>query len=108
MAYPGTRLYNLYKSEGKLRTENFNRWVTEEGLHDCVVNLPELPSETLVEWCNSARKRFYLRPGYILYKGIQSLKHPFTEGRRTLRAFGTFRKHLFRRSKVSGNLGGGK
>jgi len=108
MAYPGTRLYNLYRSEGKLRTENFNRWVTEDGLHDCVVNLPELPSETLVEWCNFSRKRFYLRPGYILYKVLQSLRHPFTEGRRTLRAFGTFRKHLFKRNTASRESGGDK
>ncbi len=108
MAYPGTRLYSQYRSEGKLRTENYNRWVTDEGLHDCVVDLPGLPSETLVEWCNSARKRFYLRPEYLMYKGIQSLRHPFTEGRRTLRAFGTFRKHLFRKSDPSRNAGGGK
>ncbi|MCK4806229.1 MAG: radical SAM protein [Candidatus Aegiribacteria sp.] len=108
MAYPGTRLYDQYRKEEKLRTENYNRWVTEEGLHNCVVDLPGLPSETLVEWCNLARKRFYLRPGYLLYKSFQSLRHPFTEGRRTLRAFGTFRKHLFRRSKVSPGEGGGK
>ena len=108
MAYPGTRLYRQYRSEGKLRTENYDHWVTEEGLHDCVVDLPGLPSETLVEWCNSARKRFYLRPGYLLYKGLQSLRHPLTEGRRTLRAFGTFRKHLFRRSKASQGAGDGK
>ncbi len=101
MAYPGTRLYDRYRKEGKLRTENYDRWVTEEGLHNCVVDLPELPSEILLEWCNIARKRFYLRPRYLLYKGIQSLRHPLTEGRRTLRAFGTFRKHLFRRSRIS-------
>ncbi|NOQ21333.1 MAG: radical SAM protein [Candidatus Aegiribacteria sp.] len=108
MAYPGTRLYDRYMTEGKLRTGNYDRWVTEEGLHNCVVDLPGLPSETLVEWCDFARKRFYLRPGYLLYKSVQSLRHPFTEGRRTLRAFGTFRKHLFRRSRVSSGEVGGK
>lgn len=101
MAYPGTRLYDQYRKEGKLRTENYSRWVTEEGLHNCVVDLPGLQSETIVQWCNYARQRFYLRPGYLLYKIIQSLSHPFTEGRRTLRAFGTFRRHLFRKNGVS-------
>jgi len=99
MAYPGTRLYDQYRKEGKLRTENFDQWLTEEGLHNCVVDLPGLPSEVLVEWCNEARKRFYLRPAYLVYKLLQTLRHPFTEGRRTLRSFGTFRKHLFRKKK---------
>jgi len=98
MAYPGTRLYDQYRKEGKLRTENYDQWVTEEGLHNCMVDLPDLPAETLVEWCNKARKRFYLRPKYLLYKLGQTLRHPFTEGRRNFRAFGTFRKHLFRRN----------
>jgi radical SAM superfamily enzyme YgiQ (UPF0313 family) len=102
MVYPGTRLYDRYREEGKLRTEDYSRWVTEEGLHNCTVDLPGLTGEQLVEWCNLARRRFYLRPSYILYKLWQAVRHPFTEGRRTLRAFGTFRKHLFRRVKVGG------
>lgn len=100
MAYPGTRLYEQYRREGKLRTRNFDRWVTADGLHNCVVDLPGLSSETLVEWCNEARKRFYLRPEYLLYKIVQTVRHPLTEGRRTMRAFGTFRKHLFKKSKA--------
>ncbi|MFO8183968.1 MAG: radical SAM protein, partial [Candidatus Aegiribacteria sp.] len=98
MAYPGTRLYRRYLKEGKLRTRSFDRWVTDEGLHNCVVDLPGLPAEALVDWCNQARRRFYLRPRYLLYKMWQTVSHPFTEGRRTLRAFGTFRKHLFRKA----------
>jgi radical SAM superfamily enzyme YgiQ (UPF0313 family) len=100
MAYPGTRLYKQYSREGRLRTRNFDRWVTEDGLHNCVVDLPGLSSETLVEWCNEARKRFYLRPEYLLYKIVQTVRHPFTEGRRTMRAFRTFRKHLFKKNKT--------
>ncbi len=97
MAYPGTELYREYKEHGYLRTGSFNRWVTSEGLHDCVVDLPDLPSWKLVEWCNNARKRFYLRPKYLAYKAVQSVRHPFTEGRRTFKAFITFRKYLFRK-----------
>ena len=99
MAYPGTRLYREYREKEMLRTEDYSRWVTSEGLHNCVVDLPGLPAETLVQWCNEARKRFYLRPSYLIYKALQTIRHPFTEGRRTFRAFGTFRKHLFRRKK---------
>lgn len=99
MAYPGTRLYSELKSSGWLKTEDYRRWLTPEGLHNCVVDLPGLSSEDLVAWCDRARQRFYLRPGYIVYKAWQTLLHPSTEGRRTLRAFSTFRKHLFRRSR---------
>ncbi len=98
MAYPGTKIYDEYDRQGMLRTHDFRQWVTPEGLHDCVVDLPGLSSRDLVNWCDGARRRFYLRPSYLLYKGIQCLRHPLTEGRRTMKAFGTFRKHLFRNS----------
>ncbi|MCK5131033.1 MAG: radical SAM protein [Candidatus Sabulitectum sp.] len=98
MAYPGTRLYEQYRSSGNLKTEDYREWLTEEGLHNCVVDLPDLSSEDIVEWCAEARRKFYLRPEYILYKAIQTVLHPTTEGRRTIRAFSTFRKHLFRRN----------
>lgn len=102
MAYPGTRLYEEYDRDGLIRTRNFREWVTPEGLHDCVVNLPGLPAGELVNWCDEARRSFYLRPSYLLYKGMQCLKHPSTEGRRTMKAFGTFRRHLFKNSHRNG------
>jgi len=99
MAYPGTVLYSTFLKSGSLKTEDYGKWLTEEGLHNCVIDLPDLTSEDLVNWCDRARQRFYLRPGYLFYKGVQTIRHPFTEGRRTLRAFSTFRKHLFRRRR---------
>jgi radical SAM superfamily enzyme YgiQ (UPF0313 family) len=99
MAYPGTRLYEQYRHEGKLRTTDYTQWLTSDGLHNCVVDLPGLPAEDLVSFCNHARKKFYLRPSYIAAKVVQSVLHPLTEGRRNLKAFGTFRRHLFRGSR---------
>ncbi len=96
MAYPGTRLYDKYLQEGLVDTADFSRWLTPEGLHNCVVNLPGLPARELVAFCDHARRKFYLRPAYIGRKALQSLMHPATEGRRNLKAFGTFRKHLLR------------
>jgi len=99
MAYPGTSLYEEYRTTGRLRTEDYREWLTEEGLHNCVVDLPGLSAEDLVNWCGEARRKFYLRPQYLLYKAVQTVLHPATEGRRTVRAFSTFRKHLFRKNK---------
>ncbi|MBN1434917.1 radical SAM protein [Candidatus Fermentibacterales bacterium] len=96
MVYPGTRDYERLRRDGMIRASSFDEWVTPEGLHNCVIDLPTLTGAELVAWCNSARRRFYLRPGYLLYKLRQTLRHPATEGRRTLKAFSTFRKHLFR------------
>lgn len=106
MAYPGTKLYREYSDGGLLRTSDFDRWLTPEGLHNCVVDLPGLSAEALVGWCDEARRRFYLRPSYLAYKAFQTMAHPTTEGRRTLRAFGTFRKHLFRRRGPEKGKGG--
>jgi len=97
MAYPGTRLYEDFRKAGWIRTRDFSKWVTPEGLHNCIVDLPDLPAEELVRWCDQARKRFYLRPSYLCYKALQTLAHPLTEGRRTFRSFRTFRKYLFRK-----------
>jgi anaerobic magnesium-protoporphyrin IX monomethyl ester cyclase len=49
-----------------------------------------------VEFCDHARRKFYLRPSYILRKAWRSLLDK-EERHRTLLAFRTFRKHLFRR-----------
>ena len=99
MAYPGTRLYEEYRTSGMLRTEDYRKWLTDDGLHNCVVDLPGLSAEDLVNWCGEARRKFYLRPQYLFYKALQTVLHPATEGRRTIRAFSTFRKHLFRKNK---------
>jgi anaerobic magnesium-protoporphyrin IX monomethyl ester cyclase len=96
MVYPGTEAYNWAVKEGFLLTEDFSRWNTEEGLHNCVVSRPNLTQEELVAFCDKARREFYLRPAYISYRLARLILHPLQDWRRFSKSFKTFRKFLFR------------
>jgi radical SAM superfamily enzyme YgiQ (UPF0313 family) len=93
MVYPGTASYNWAKEKGYLKTEDYSKWIDEDGKHATALNLPEISSDELVKMCDNARREFYLRPGYLFYKAIQSLKNP-VEGLRTLKAAKTFFKNI--------------
>jgi radical SAM superfamily enzyme YgiQ (UPF0313 family) len=95
MIYPGTEAYRGAKEEGLVLTEDFSQWITEEGLHHCVVTLPGLTNADLVEFCDRARREFYLRPGYFVWKLRQVLRHP-SEFKRTAKSLKTFVKYLLR------------
>ena len=99
MVYPGTEAYEEYKKKGWLTTLDYNQWITPEGLHNCVVRNETLSSSELVRLCDLARRKFYLRPRYILYKLFQMLERP-TEIVRTAKAARTFFKHLIIGSRV--------
>lgn len=93
MVYPGTASYAWAKEKGYLETEDYSKWIDEAGKHSTALNLPEIGSQELVNMCDTARREFYLRPGYIFYKIIQSLKNP-GEGLRTLKSARTFFKNI--------------
>ncbi|HEX7509783.1 MAG TPA: radical SAM protein, partial [Chitinivibrionales bacterium] len=95
MVYPGTSDFAYFKEKGWIVSENFREWITAEGLHSSTVSNPDLPYEALVEFCNRARREFYLRPRYVLLKIIQGIKKP-SEAKRTIKAFATFRRYLFK------------
>jgi radical SAM superfamily enzyme YgiQ (UPF0313 family) len=97
MVYPGTEAYAWAQRNGYLISEDFRNWLTEEGLHNSVVSRPDLPAEELVQWCDDARRRFYLRPRYILAKVHEIIAHP-AETRRIFKSFRRFVRHLFRPS----------
>ena len=43
--YPATEAYEWAKKNNYLVTENYSRWSTKEGWHNCVISTPELTSE---------------------------------------------------------------
>jgi radical SAM superfamily enzyme YgiQ (UPF0313 family) len=97
MTYPGTSAYDWFVETGLLAAEKYTDWLTEEGLHNCVVRTEQLTARDIVEFCDRARKEFYLRPGYIVYKCKQMITRP-SEIPRTMKAAQTFFKYLFRGS----------
>lgn len=99
MVYPGTEAYEEYKERGWLTANDYTQWITPGGLHNCVVRNETLTSEDLVRLCDQGRRKFYLRPRYLLYKLCQMLKRP-SEVIRTAKASRTFFKHLILGSGV--------
>ncbi len=99
MVYPGTEAYDWYKERGLLTTDDFSKWITPGGLHNTVIKSDELTPDELVSFCDHARRRFYLRPGYIAYKVAQTLTNP-AEIKRNFRSAQTFIKYIFRGSDI--------
>ncbi len=97
MVYPGTESYRQARELGYIASEDFSQWLTPDGLHNSVVNLPGLTHRELVEFCDKARRRFYLSPGYLLRKAVQSLRDP-REFQRNLKGFATLSRYLLRGS----------
>ena len=95
MVYPGTEAYDWAQQNGYIKSKRYRDWLLEDGSHNCVISTPEVSSKELVDFCNYARKKFYLRPKYIFHKGVQCLtsKDDFV---RTLKAFKLFKKHLLK------------
>ncbi len=96
IVYPGTEAYSWAKENNYITAKSYDEWLTEDGMHNCVLSTDEITNKELVDFCNYARKKFYLRPKYMLYKLGQCLtsKEDFV---RTLKAFGTFKKYLLKR-----------
>jgi radical SAM superfamily enzyme YgiQ (UPF0313 family) len=97
MVYPGTSDYAYFKEKGWIVTDNFRQWLTDTGLHSSVVSNPELSYGKLVDFCDRARREFYLRPGYFIGKGVQVIRHP-GESKRLIKGFMTLLPYLMRRS----------
>jgi radical SAM superfamily enzyme YgiQ (UPF0313 family) len=93
MVYPGTKDYEWARSGGILTVKDFSDYVTEDGCHNSVMKMPDMNSDEITKWCDYARRRYYLRIRYILYKLLQQIRHP-SEIRRTFKAARRFLRFL--------------
>jgi anaerobic magnesium-protoporphyrin IX monomethyl ester cyclase len=92
--YPGTEAYTWAEQNRYLKTTDFSQWLTPDGLHNCVLDTPELSSKEMVRLCDHYLKKYHLRPSYILMKLWQGILNP-TEGYRTLLSAKVFFSKFF-------------
>jgi len=97
MIYPGTEAYDWASKNHYMLTDDYEQWLTEDGLHRTIVSQPGLSAEEVVAWCDYARREYYLRPRFIAAKFWEIVTTPREAGR-IFKASRTFFKYLFRPS----------
>ena len=93
--YPGTEAYD-WAVKNNYITLNYEEYLNEDGTHNTVLNEPRLSAKEMVDFCNYARKKYYLRPRYILHRLISGLTD-FEDLKRSLKAFGKLKTYLFKK-----------
>ncbi len=92
--YPGTEAYDWNKEKGYIELD-YEKYCLEDGTHNTVLSLPGLTAQEMVDFCNYARRQYYLRPKYIMHRLKVGVTDP-SDLKRSLKAFGKLRKYLFK------------
>jgi len=90
---PGTPVFEWAKKNGYLKTQDWSKWLKDDGTHACVLDRPELPADYLEKKCDEALKRFYFRPQKIGSIAWDSLRN-VDEFRRYFMGFKSFMDYL--------------
>lgn len=93
--YPGTEAYDWARENGYIKA-GYDHYCKEDGTHNCVLELPGLTSQEMVDFCDEARRKYYMRPRYFLHRLAVGLRDP-ADLKRSLKAFGRLKKYLVRR-----------
>ena len=91
--YPGTGAYDWARKNGYIELD-YEKYCLPDGTHNTVLSMPNLSAQEMVDFCNMARKRYYLRWSYFLHRLKIGLTDP-SDFRRSLKAFGRLRHYLF-------------
>ena len=94
--YPGTEAYDHAKAEGFLTVGDYEHYCKEDGTHNTVLSMPWLTTQEMVDFCNYARKKYYLRPRYILHRLKVGILHP-SDLKRSFKAFLKLKDYLFKK-----------
>ncbi|MFC1585020.1 B12-binding domain-containing radical SAM protein [Fibrobacterota bacterium] len=96
MAYPGTVAFDKAKAKGKLVSQDYKHWLDKDGHHNTTVLCSGLSPQELVDFCDRARRQFYLRPRYLM-RALGTALSDKRERYRIIRGARTLFKHLFRK-----------
>ena len=99
MVYPGTMDYEWAKKEGLLNIKDYSDYTTEDGCHNSTIRMHDMTADEIRQWCDYARRKYYLRPRYIAYKLFQQFQRP-SEIRRTFKAAKRFVRFLIPDNKT--------
>lgn len=91
--YPGTEAYDWARKNGYIELD-YDKYCLSDGTHNTVLSLPGLSAKQMVDFCNAARKKYYLRPRYILHRLYVGLLNP-SDLKRSVKAFGKLKHYLF-------------
>lgn len=94
LPFPGTEEWKWYKDAGYIKG-GYADYVKEDGTINSIVELPNLSSQEMVEFCDMARKKYYWRPSYIAHRLRVGLTDP-QDLKRSLKAFGRIKEFLFK------------
>ncbi|MCL2424853.1 MAG: B12-binding domain-containing radical SAM protein [Oscillospiraceae bacterium] len=83
--YPGTEAYEWAKEKGYLITEDYSKWLKEDGSNNCVINMDDMTADEMVALCEKNLRRYHLRPRYLLMKLGQAFRDP-AEGWRSMKS----------------------
>jgi anaerobic magnesium-protoporphyrin IX monomethyl ester cyclase len=75
--YPGTEIYDWAVKNGALKKElSYRDWLNQDGSLNAVVSLPGLSASEIERFCAAARKKYYLRPRYLLSRIGSGIRDP--------------------------------
>lgn len=94
IVYPGTPDYEWAKANNLVTVDSYDQWVTDEGLHNSVVRMPDMDCTEILNWCDYARRQYYVRSRYLAYKAVQTITHP-SEMVRNIKAAKRFVRFLW-------------
>ena len=94
LPFPGTEAYFWAKENGYIHG-GYSDYVKEDGTINCLLDLPGITGEEMVQFCDDARKKYYMRPSYILHRIVMGIKDP-ADLKRSLKAFNRIKKYLLK------------
>lgn len=92
LPFPGTEAYYWAKENGYIKG-GYADYVKEDGTINSLLELPNISADEMVQFCDDARKKYYLRPRYILHRLWVGVRDP-EDLKRSLKAFGRFKEYL--------------